>query len=99
MPCTIPEAATVATVVKLLAHVPPGVASVSVAFVPGATDEAPLIAATVGEPVIVIAAVVAVVLPQLLIAVNVYTPALAVPTVSDAGLRYVEVKLLGPLHE
>lgn len=52
-----------------------------------------------GVVLIVIAVVVVVVLPQLLVAVSVYIPAAAVPTVNAAGFWSVEVKLLGPLHE
>ena len=44
-------------------------------------------------------AVVAVVAPQVLVALRVYTPADAVPIVNAAGFRLVEVKPSGPLHE
>lgn len=44
-------------------------------------------------------AVTAETLPQLLVATSVYTPDDAVLTVNEAGLRSVEVKLLGPLQE
>lgn len=43
-----------------------------------------------GADNIIIAAVVAVAVPQLLVADNVYTPADAVPTVNVAGFRSVD---------
>lgn len=52
-----------------------------------------------GTDKMVSAAVVAVVLPHRFVAVSVYTPAAAVPTVNAAGLRSVDEKPLGPLHE
>lgn len=52
-----------------------------------------------GVVLTVIADVVTVVVPQLLVADSVYTPAAAVPTVNAAGDSKVEEKLLGPLHE
>ena len=51
-----------------------------------------------GVALIVTDAVVAVVLPQLFVAVSVYTPADAVLTVTGAGLSAVDEKLFGPLQ-
>ena len=51
-----------------------------------------------GAPFTVTAVVVAVELPQLLIAVTVYMPADNVLTITDEGFN-AELKPLGPLHE
>lgn len=82
-----------------LVHVPPAVALASVIVLPTVTEELPDMAATVGIVNTAIEAVLAVVLPQLLVAVSEYMPAFAVPTVNAAGLRSVDEKPAGPFHE
>ena len=89
-PVTIPPEVIVATDVVPLVQVPPAVALVRVMLPPIATDVLPEIAATVGTVITATDVVVAVVVPQLLVADSVYTPADAVPTVKAAGLRLVE---------
>lgn len=98
-PVTTPPEVMVATDVVPLVQVPPAVALESVMLLPTFTEELPDIAATVGIAITATEVVVAVVVPQLLVADNVYTPADTVPTVNAAGVRLVEEKLLGPLHE
>ena len=66
---------------------------------PYATVAVPLKPGVDGIGLMVIAAVVAIVLPQLLVAEIVYIPAAAVPTVNDAGLSNVDVNPFGPLHK
>ena len=69
---------------KLL-QVPEVVASLSVTVPPMATDVVPVMAATVGEPITATADVATLALPQLLVAVKVYTPAVVELVVIAAG--------------
>ena len=72
---------------------------VSVRVLPAQSVVADGVAVTVvGLVLTFTVAVVAIVLPQLLVAVSVYMPAEAVLTVKPAGLRSVDVNDDGPLH-
>ena len=68
-PVTIPVLPTVAIVVLLLLHTPPGVASLSVVVYPGVTDEIPVMDAGVAGKPLTVTTVVAEVLPQALVTV------------------------------
>lgn len=68
-PVTVPVAAfTVALAVLLLLHVPPVVASASVMDEPGHTEVGPVIAAT-DVPALMVSALVATAVPQLVLTV------------------------------
>lgn len=80
----------------LLLHVPEGVVFDSVVELPTDTDVVPVIAFINGAPFTVTGEVVAVVLPHVFVAVNVYMPEDNVVVVIAAGLNDVDEKLFGP---
>lgn len=72
---------------------------VKVSDVPTHTVVADAVAVTDDGTVVIVNAAVASVLPHMLVAVSVYTPADSALVANAVGFRSVEVKPSGPLHE